>query len=139
MALTRGRSKRQALINAGAAHVIATDEQDLVGEVLAITGDKGARVVFDPVGGPTVEKLTKAMARFGTLFIYGALSPEPTPLTLFEVLVKGLTIRGYNLTELTTDPARRERGKRSRPPDADQAGPLERQRAELHRTARAFR
>jgi NADPH:quinone reductase-like Zn-dependent oxidoreductase len=107
VALTRGRSKRQALKGAGAAHVIATDEQDLVGEVLATTGGKGARVVFDPVGGPTVEKLTKAMAGFGVLFLYGALSTEPTPLPLFDVLVKGLTIRGY-----TTDPARRERGKR---------------------------
>src|SRR6266852_1835383 len=111
VALTRGRSKRQALVDAGAAHVIATDEQDLVKEILAITGGKGARVVFDPVGGPTIEKLTKALARFGILFIYGALSPEPTPLPLFEVLVKGLTIRGYTLAEVTTDPARLERGK----------------------------
>ena len=112
IALTRGRSKRQALIDAGAAHVIATDEQDLVEEILAITGGKGARVVFDPVGGPTFAKLAKAMARFGILFIYGALSPEPTPLPLFDVLVKGLTIRGYTLMEITTDPARLERGKR---------------------------
>ena len=29
---------------------------------------------FDPVGGPTVAKLTKAMANFGVLFIYGALA-----------------------------------------------------------------
>jgi NADPH:quinone reductase-like Zn-dependent oxidoreductase len=112
VALTRGRSKRQALLDAGAAHVIVTDEQDLVGKILAITGGKGARVVFDPVGGPTVEKLTKAMARFGILFIYGALSPEPTPLPLLAVLVNGLTIRGYSLMEVTTDPARLERGKR---------------------------
>ena len=63
-------------------------------------------------GGPTVAKLTKAMARFGTLFIYGALSPEPTPLPLFDALVKGLTIRGYTLGEITTDAARLERGKR---------------------------
>jgi NADPH:quinone reductase-like Zn-dependent oxidoreductase len=112
IALTRGRSKRQALKGAGAAHVIVTDEQDLVAEILKITGGKGARVVFDPVGGPTVEKLTKAMARFGILFIYGALSPEPTPLPLLTVLVNGLTIRGYSLMEVTTDPARLERGKR---------------------------
>jgi NADPH:quinone reductase-like Zn-dependent oxidoreductase len=112
VALTRGRSKRQALLDAGAARVIVTDEQDLVAEILAATGGKGARVVFDPVGGPTVEKLTKAMARFGILFIYGALSPEPTPLPLFTVLVKGLAIRGYTLIEVTTDPARLERGKR---------------------------
>ena len=110
--MTRGRSKRQALIDAGAAHGIVTDEQDLVAEILAITGGKGAKVVFGPVGGPTVVKLTQAMARYGILFIYGALSPEPTPLPLFEVLVKGLTIRGYSLMEVTTDPARLERGKR---------------------------
>jgi NADPH:quinone reductase-like Zn-dependent oxidoreductase len=111
IALTRGRSKRQALVDAGAAHVIATDEQDLVKEILAITGGKGARVVFDPVGGPTVEKLTKAMAGFGILFIYGALSTEPTPLPLFDVLGKDLTIRGYKVSEISTDPARLERGK----------------------------
>src|SRR3954447_7214559 len=46
IALTRGSSKRQALVDAGAAHVIATDEQDLVREILGITGGKGARVVF---------------------------------------------------------------------------------------------
>src|SRR5205823_3893207 len=112
IALTRGRSKRQALKDAGAAHVIVTHEQDLVAEVRAITDGKGARVVFDPVGGPTIEKLTKAMARFGILFMYGALSPEPTPLPLLNVLVNGLTIRGYSLMEVTTDPARLERGKR---------------------------
>jgi NADPH:quinone reductase-like Zn-dependent oxidoreductase len=111
IALTRGQSKRQALLDAGAAHVIATDEQDLVKEILRITGGKGARVVFDPVGGPTVAKLTQAMAGFGTFFIYGALSTEPSPLPLFDLLIKDLTIRGYKLIEVTTDPARLERGK----------------------------
>jgi NADPH:quinone reductase-like Zn-dependent oxidoreductase len=112
IALTRGPSKRKALLGAGAAHVIVTDEQDLVAAILAATGGNGARVVFDPVGGPTVEKLTKAMARLGILFIYGALSMDPTPLPVFDVLPKSLTIRGYILMEVTTDPARLERGKR---------------------------
>src|SRR5262249_39104087 len=49
VALTRGQAKRQALLDAGAAHVIVTDAQDLVKEVLGITGGQGARVVFDPV------------------------------------------------------------------------------------------
>ncbi|HEY2157473.1 MAG TPA: zinc-dependent alcohol dehydrogenase family protein, partial [Isosphaeraceae bacterium] len=68
IALTRGSSKKQALLDAGAAHVIATDEQDLVEEILGITGGKGAPVVFDPVGGPTVAKLVKAMTPLGILF-----------------------------------------------------------------------
>jgi NADPH:quinone reductase-like Zn-dependent oxidoreductase len=109
IALTRGRSKRQALIDAGAAHVIVTEDQDLVAEILAITGGSGAKVVFDPVGERTIVKLMQAMARFGPLFIYGALSPEPTPL--LTVLVNGLTIRGYSLMEVTTDPARLDQGK----------------------------
>jgi NADPH:quinone reductase-like Zn-dependent oxidoreductase len=110
IALTRGQSKRQALLDAGAAHVIASDEQDLVKEILAITGGKGARVVFDPVGGPTFTKLTKATARLGIIFLYGALSTEPTPLPLFDVLGRWLTIRGYTLMEITADPKRLERG-----------------------------
>jgi NADPH:quinone reductase-like Zn-dependent oxidoreductase len=111
VALTRGKSKRQALLDAGAAHVIATGEQDLVKEVLGITGGKGARVVFDPVGGPAFAQLVQATARLGSVFLYGALSTEPTPLPLFDVLGKWITIRGYVMLEITSDPARLQRAK----------------------------
>jgi NADPH:quinone reductase-like Zn-dependent oxidoreductase len=111
VALTRGSAKRQALLDAGAAHVIATDEQDLVEEIARITGGKGARVVFDPVAGPTLVKLVQATARLGIVFLYGALSPEPTPLPLFDVLAKWITIRGYVLKEITGNPERLERAK----------------------------
>jgi NADPH:quinone reductase-like Zn-dependent oxidoreductase len=112
VALTRTSSKRHPLLELGAAHVIATEEQDLIAEVKKLTGGKGARVVFDPVGGPTVAKLIGAMAEHGILFLYGALSTEPTPLPLFEVLAKTLTIRGYLLFEFTGNPQRLERAKK---------------------------
>ncbi len=112
IALTRRGAKRAQLLQLGAAHVIATEEQDLVSEALRITGGHGARVVFDPVGGPTLAKLAAATARLGIIFQYGALSPEPTPLPLFELLAKLLTIRGYVLFEVTGDPARLNAGKR---------------------------
>ena len=104
VALTRTSAKREELLKHGAKHVIATEEQDLVAEVMKLTDQKGARVVFDPVGGPTVAKLTAAMAMGGILFQYGALSTEPTPLPLMDVLAKTLTIRGYLLFEFTTHP-----------------------------------
>jgi NADPH:quinone reductase-like Zn-dependent oxidoreductase len=112
IALTRGSSKRQALLDHGAAHVIATDEQDLVKQILKLTAGKGARVVFDPVGGPTFTKLVQSTSRLGILFLYGALSPEPTPLPLFDVLARSTTIRGYVLMEITGDPERLERAKK---------------------------
>jgi len=112
VALTRRSNKRSALRELGAAHVVATEEQDLVQEVLKLTDGKGARVVFDPVGGPTLSKLTGAMAEHGLLLLYGALSTEPTPLPLFDVLGKTLTIRGYLLFEISRDPQRLEQAKR---------------------------
>ena len=66
--LTRTNAKRRQLVDAGAVHVIATEEQDLVAEVKRLTGGKGARVAFDPVGGPTFSKLTAATAEHGILF-----------------------------------------------------------------------
>ena len=111
VALTRTSSKREALLKAGAKHVIATEEQDLVTEVNRITNNKGARVVFDPVAGPTINKLAEAAAQSGIIFQYGALSSEPTPLPLFPVLAKQLTIRGYTLFEISTNPQRLARAK----------------------------
>ncbi len=110
IALTRTSAKRQALIDLGAHHVVATDEEDLVVRVNEITGGKGARLTFDPVGGPTLEKLAQAAAPSGILFEYGALSRDPTPLPLFQVLFKNLTIRGYTLFEITPNPKLRAIG-----------------------------
>jgi NADPH:quinone reductase-like Zn-dependent oxidoreductase len=112
IALTRTSSKWQALLDAGATHVVATDEQDLVEEILGLTGGKGARVVFDPVGGPTMEKLVRATMPHGIVFLYGALSPEPTTVHPMEAVARFIVLRGFWVPEITLDPTRLERGKR---------------------------
>lgn len=112
VALTRRRTKQQALLDAGAAHVVATEEEDLVGRVNEITGGIGARVTFDPVAGPTLVKLAEAAAPGGIIIEYGALSPEPAPFPLFAALTKSLTLRGYVLFEITGDPPRLEAAKK---------------------------
>jgi NADPH:quinone reductase-like Zn-dependent oxidoreductase len=84
-------------LEAGAAHVIATEEQDLVTEVARLTGGEGADVVFDAVGGPVLEKLAEATATGGLLIVYGRFSPDVTPLPLGKLLWKDLTVRGFVL------------------------------------------
>ena len=111
IAVTRTSEKKQALLEAGAAHVIASAEEDLKARLTEIAGKDGVRVVFDPIGGPSFEPLTAAMARGGILLEYGALSPEPTPFPLFAVLGKSLTLRGYLVHEITGDPARLQAAK----------------------------
>ncbi len=104
IALTRTSAKKEQLIDIGAAHVIATEEQDLIEEVMQLTDGKGADFVFDPVGGPTFPKLIAATAPGGTVLVYGELSPEVTPLPMLPVLAKRITIHGYNLFATTTTP-----------------------------------
>ena len=111
VAITRPRAKAQALLDAGAAHVIVSEEEDIVERVMALTHGEGARVVFDPVGGPSFEALTQSMARGGILLEYGALSPEPTPFPLFTVLGKSLTLKGYLYAEIVSDLQALARGK----------------------------
>ena len=112
IANTRTEEKRKALQNAGATHVIATQTEKIPARLKEITGGKGARVVFDPVGGKTVVPLAEGMAPGGILFQYGGLSLEPTPFPFKEALMKGLSMRGYTLFEILNDPARFERAKK---------------------------
>src|ERR1700752_1275722 len=60
IALTRTSAKRKQLTEAGAKHVIATQEVDLVQEVIRITNGAGARIAFDAVGGPNFPKMISA-------------------------------------------------------------------------------
>ncbi|MBY6243286.1 zinc-dependent alcohol dehydrogenase family protein [Methylosinus sp. Sm6] len=112
IAVTRTRAKREALEKGGARHVIVTESDDLVAETLRITEGAGARLLFDPIGGPGVEALAEAAAVGGTIFLYGALASAPTPFPLFSAIRKQLTLRGYTLFSVTRDPQKRERGVR---------------------------
>ncbi len=106
IAITRSSAKRAALLDAGARHVVASEEEDLEARLNEIAGEQGVRVVLDAIGGPIFEPLTAAMSRGGMLIEYGGLSPSPTPFPLFTVLSKSLTLRGYLVHETIGDPAR---------------------------------
>ncbi len=112
IATTRTSAKRAALLEAGAAAVIATEEDDVPAAIMAASGGKGARIVFDPVGGRTVLKLAAGMAQSGILFQYGGLSGEETPFPTMASFGNRLSMRAYTLMEVVTDPQRLERGKR---------------------------
>ncbi|MFB4302619.1 zinc-dependent alcohol dehydrogenase family protein [Actinomadura sp. NTSP31] len=100
IAVTRHTAKKDDLIAAGAAAVIATDHVDVVEAVRQHTGGTGADIVLDLVMGPGQQDLLKAARPGGTLVAAGFLDPRPTsfpggtPLTIF----------GYRSFEHTLDP-----------------------------------
>jgi NADPH:quinone reductase-like Zn-dependent oxidoreductase len=108
IALTRTTAKKQQLRDAGAVHVIATEEVDPVGEVMRITNGQGARVAFDPVGGPSFPKLVSALAFGGIIYLYGLLSTGITPLPVLEMIAKVTTIKAHNIWLTSGDETRRK-------------------------------
>lgn len=105
IALTRTEAKRAALLEAGAAHVVVTGADGWPAEILDLTGGKGARIAFDPVGGPDFPELLSATAVGGMVVAYGALSPEVTPLPMLALLGRRQTVTGFGLTGAMRDDA----------------------------------
>jgi NADPH:quinone reductase-like Zn-dependent oxidoreductase len=112
IATTRNKSKESTLLDFGAKHVINTTSKNWVSQVRDITSGKGVDLVFDPVAGPELEKAALTVRSEGTFFVYGALSPEPTPFPLFAAIGNNLIFRGYTLFSIVTNPVRYQHAKK---------------------------
>lgn len=111
IATTRDDSKKQFLHEQGADHVVQTSSPDWLTEIKNITQGQGVNLVFDPIGGPLLLQLADAAGHGARILEYGALDTEATPFPLFTAMIKGLTIQGYTLFEITQNQARLNKAK----------------------------
>ncbi|CAG9273686.1 zinc-dependent alcohol dehydrogenase family protein [Paraburkholderia unamae] len=111
IALTRSKEKERTLREVGADHVLLGDDPNLTDAILRATDSSGARVVFDPVGGPNARNIIRAMSHDGIYYQYGALDSRDIPVPVMEILTKHIVIQGYELFEITTDPDKLEQAK----------------------------
>ena len=109
-ATTRAR-KKQALLDAGAAHVVVTSEEDVTARARELSGGAGVRVVLDPIAGPGLKALAAAVRPGGLVIVYGMLSGEATPLVTMELGLAPVAVRTYWVLELTLDMPALERAK----------------------------
>jgi NADPH:quinone reductase-like Zn-dependent oxidoreductase len=105
IAVTTSETKRDFVLAQQPEHLIISSQEDLAARVLEITEGKGVEFAFDPVSGPAVLDLAKAIAYQGKIFIYGRLDATPTDFPVGLGLSKGLTMRGYSLFEVVNFPA----------------------------------
>jgi NADPH:quinone reductase-like Zn-dependent oxidoreductase len=110
IALTRDPNKADALRAYGAAHVVVGTAATAVEAVARATTGRGARLVFDPVAGPSVLPLADMLGPGGLMVLYGNLSGQAaeTPFPFMAAVGKGLAVRGYLVFELIQNPARRD-------------------------------
>lgn len=71
-----------------------TENEDVAQAVLRITDQRGARIVFDAVGGKAFTVLVAAAAAEGIILVYEALSKEENIFPAIQAIRKKLTIRG---------------------------------------------
>jgi NADPH2:quinone reductase len=109
LATTRTDARKQELIDLGAHHVIATDEQALSDVVMETTGGKGVKVVLDTVGGALLAHCVACLAEGGSLFSYGAQTSPNITTARVDVPLVALDRRSLSfvdLFELTDVPER---------------------------------
>lgn len=110
IATTRTSVKASALTRAGAAHVVASEEQNVAAAVQGITGGKGLRLAFDAIAGPFAEALVPCMAEEGSILFYGGLSDQPTLFDRRPIIRKGISFTGYTVGQIMRHPDRLSRG-----------------------------
>ena len=99
-------AKRAAILAAGADHALDPAASDLADQVKALTGGKGADVVYDPVGGDLAITGTRAIAWGGRFLIVGFASGTIPSFPANHAMIKGYSLIGLRAGESSRrDPA----------------------------------
>ena len=85
IAAARGAEKLSVCRQLGADHVLDYTE-GFRDEVRALTADRGADVIYDPVGGDVTDESMRCIAPFGRLLIIGFTSGRPAQLRANHLL-----------------------------------------------------
>lgn len=104
IATTRTSSKRDLLMKAGASHVIATEEEDLVERVKELTGGIGCDIAYDCIAGALSEKIVGSLRPNGHWIVYGLMDPTPSPFPWMQTITKPIKIDVYRVFDFPGNP-----------------------------------
>lgn len=94
----------------GADEVINYSTLDFAAEVNRLTNGRGADLILDAVGLPTLEKGLRCLAPFGHLMLYGRAGGPPEPLNLFRLFERSVKVSGFVLYAVAALPEIMRRG-----------------------------
>lgn len=100
VATTRTTARKPELLALGADHAVATDDEDLAAVVASVTGGRGAKVVYDTVGGPLLTALVAATAPFGHVLCYGAQTSPDIRAARVDVPLVALDRKSVSFVDL---------------------------------------
>lgn len=109
IATARNPERLEVCKRLGADHVIDYSK-GFRDEVLALTGGRGADVIFDPVGAEVFDESMRCVAPFGRILIVGFTGGRPGLAKTNHLLVKDAEVVGFTIGGLNRlDPERARR------------------------------
>ncbi len=102
-ATTTSPSKTDALLHAGADHVVDTTESRLSDSVAALTGGAGVDVTLDHVGGDLFAELLSATRSLGTIVNIGRLGGSSATVDLDQLAFRRLRVIGTTFSIRTAE------------------------------------
>lgn len=110
-ATTRSREKAQQLKDITGLpeeHIIISSEVNLLDQINSLTAGQGVSLIFDPIGGDTITDLAEVAAPQAMIIEYGVINGLEAPLPVSQLIGKGLTIRGWAVSEVVENPPARK-------------------------------
>ena len=99
IAAASSADKREAIARLYAPDAVIAAEPGFREEVKALTGGKGADVIFDPVGGDVFDESTRCIAFGGRLLVVGFTSGRIPQVSVNIPLIKGFSVVGVRAGE----------------------------------------
>jgi len=78
----------------GADHVLDYTSESWVEQVKALTGGRGADVIYDPVGGDIFDLSTRCIAPYGRLLVIGFAGGRIPSIAANRILLKNISVVG---------------------------------------------
>lgn len=97
--IVRKTAQEEALQAEGARFVLNETAPDFDAELAALCKDLRCRMAFDAVGGPLTFRLGQALRSGGQILVYGGLSGAPASVHPGTMIFKGLTVKGFWLSQ----------------------------------------
>lgn len=91
--------KLEVVRGLGADEVINVNRENLRDRVKALTGDRGADVIYDPVGGDVFDASVRCIAWGGRLLVIGFTSGRIPTIGVNMPLIKGFSVVGVRAGE----------------------------------------
>ncbi|HSM87423.1 MAG TPA: NADPH:quinone oxidoreductase family protein, partial [Candidatus Limnocylindrales bacterium] len=95
IACAAGAEKLEVARQHGADHLIDYSREDIRERVKAITGGRGADVVYDPVGGDAFDAALRSIAWGGRIIVIGFAAGRVSQIPANIVLVKNIDVIGF--------------------------------------------